>query len=61
MLAYLLSLLDLSGVSLFMQPSPGLTILVCFLPVTTEPLFFFAVYVQMARMCQPHAIVSHNL
>ena len=32
---------DLSGVSQFKQPSPGLTILVCFLPVSTKPLFFF--------------------
>ena len=37
---YLPSLPDLSGVSQFKQPSPGLTILVCFLPVSTNPLFF---------------------
>ena len=39
--AYLPSLPDVSGVSRFKQSSPGLTILVCFLPVSIETLFFF--------------------
>ena len=41
---YLLSFLNLFGASRFQQPSPNLTILVCFLLVGTEPLLFF-VYV----------------
>ena len=39
--AQLPSLPDLSEVSQFKQPSPSLTILVCFLRVSTEPLFFY--------------------
>ena len=34
------SLPDLSRVSQFKQSSPGLTILMWFLPISTEPLFF---------------------
>ena len=39
--AYLPSLLDLPGVSQLKQQSPCPTILACFLPGYTEPLFFF--------------------
>ena len=39
--AYLPSLPDLLGVSRLQQRSPCLTILACFLPGYTEPLFFF--------------------
>ena len=42
--SYLSSFLNLFGASRFQQPSPNLTILVCFLMVSTEPLLFF-VYV----------------
>ena len=38
---YLPNLPDLTGVSRLKQPSPGLMILVCFLPACTEPLFCF--------------------
>ena len=41
---YLPSLPDLSGVSQFKKSSPGATILVCFLPVSTEPLFFLCLH-----------------
>ena len=41
---YLLSLPDLSGVSRVKQFSPGFTILVYFLPVSTEPLLFFCLH-----------------
>ena len=37
---YLPSLPDLLGVPQFKQTSPGLTILVCFFPVSTETVFF---------------------
>ena len=60
--AYLPSLPDLSGVSQFKKSSPGLKILVYFLPVSTEPLFFFCLRLNgMVRVCQPHVIISHNL
>ena len=39
--AYLPSLADLPGVSQLKQRSPCLTILACFLPGYTEPLFYF--------------------
>ena len=39
--AYLPSLPDLPGVSQLKQRSPCLTILACFLPGYTEPLFYF--------------------
>ena len=41
---YLPSLPDLSGVSQFKKSSPCATFLVCFLPVSTEPLFFLCLH-----------------
>ena len=54
------SLPDLLGVSKLKQTSPGLTISVCFLPVSTEPLFFSCLHSNGFKVSQPHPSVSYN-